>query len=111
MFKLNEKDKEYRHGDYGPKYLEDGPRMSFGLLQILPGQSMEGHYHQKRQEVFYVVEGTLTITVNGEDHILEEGGYIHLEPGDTHMLRNDGDVNLKIVLALAPYEEGDKVLL
>ena len=36
MYFLNENEKEYRHGNHGPKYLEKGPRMNFGLVQLLP---------------------------------------------------------------------------
>ena len=45
MFILNEADREYRHGDHGPKYLEKGPRMNFGIVQILPGGTVSTHVH------------------------------------------------------------------
>ena len=34
MFYLNESEREYRHGDHGPKYLEQGPRMNFGVVML-----------------------------------------------------------------------------
>ena len=34
MYIVNEEDKEYRFGDSGPKYLMEGPRMNFALVQF-----------------------------------------------------------------------------
>ena len=37
MYLVDSRDKEYRHGDHGPKYLMKGPRSNFGLCQLRPG--------------------------------------------------------------------------
>ena len=38
MYLVDSRDKEYRHGDHGPKYLMKGPRSNFGLCQLRPGE-------------------------------------------------------------------------
>ena len=108
MFILNESEKEYRHGDHGPKYLEKGPRMNFGLVQVLVGEEVIGHVHQVMQESFYILEGTVTMFINGEKYVLSKGDYIHLEPGENHKVCNYGDVNVKMVVTAAPFMENDK---
>ena len=111
MYRLNENEKDYRHGDHGPKYLEKGPRMNFGLVRLLPGEEVSGHVHQVMQESFYVLEGCVTMIIEGETNILNPGDYMHIEPGEGHIFRNEGEVPVKMVLAAAPYKDGDKVMM
>lgn len=109
MFVLSEKDKDYRHGDHGPKYLEKGPRMNFGVIQLLAGEVVPPHVHQIMQESFYILEGTVTMYVDGTEYVLNPGDYIHLEPGEVHKICNFGDMNVKMTVAAAPFAENDKV--
>jgi mannose-6-phosphate isomerase-like protein (cupin superfamily) len=111
MYTLNENDREYRHGNHGPKYLEQGPRMNFGLVRLLPGEVVSGHMHQHMQESFYILEGTVTMTIEGEEVKLKPGDYIHIEPGEGHIIRNPGVQPVKMVVTAAPFKEGDKIML
>lgn len=111
MFIVNEDEKEYRHGNHGPKYLEKGPRMNFGLVQVLVGEEVAGHVHQFMQESFYVLEGTVTMFIDGKKCVLCPGDYIHLEPGEAHKVCNYGDVNVKMVVTAAPFKENDKIMV
>lgn len=43
MFVLDEKDREYRFGDSGPKYLMRGPRSNFAVVKFNPGQIGRAH--------------------------------------------------------------------
>lgn len=111
MFILNESEREYRHGDHGPKYLEKGPRMNFGLVQVLAGEEVPCHVHEVMQESFYILEGCVTMIIDGESHVLNVGDYIHLEPGETHKVCNYGDQNVVMVVTAAPYVENDKKMV
>ena len=48
---------------------------TFGLNQIVlgPGQRGRIHRHRRQEEVYLVLEGTLTLFVEGEEHTLERG--------------------------------------
>ena len=111
MFILNENEREYRHIDHGPKYLEKGPNMNFGLVQVLPEEEVSAHVHNYMQENFYILEGVVTMFIDGEKHVLKKGDYIHLEPGEVHKVCNYGDSNVKMVVTAAPYKENDKVMI
>lgn len=111
MYIINENQREYRHGDHGPKYLEKGPRMNFGLVQVLPGEEVAGHTHLYMQESFFILEGTVTMNIDGIESVLNPGDYIHIEPGEGHIVSNHGDVNVKMVVTAAPFVEGDKVMM
>lgn len=109
MYIVDEKDREYRHGDNGPKYLMKGPRMNFAIVQFMPGQDFQAHYHNVMEENFYILEGEIDIVVDGVTHHLTKGQFIHIEPGETHYCINRYDQPIRMVSTLAPYMESDKV--
>jgi quercetin dioxygenase-like cupin family protein len=109
MFIVNEKDKEYRFGDNGPKYLMRGPRMNFALVQFMPGQDFRAHYHEEMEENFYILEGSVTIVVDGKVYTLSPGEFIHIEPREVHYLINKSPSVVRMVSTLAPYREVDKI--
>src|SRR5215218_7407614 len=51
---------------------------SFGINQILlkPGQRGRIHLHHEQEEVFIVLSGTLTLTVEGEPRELGQGEHV-----------------------------------
>jgi len=109
MYIVDEKDKEYRFGDWGPKYLMQGPRMNFAIARFLPGQDFKAHYHEVMEENFFVLEGTITIVVDGTPHELSPGEFIHIEPKETHYVINKSSSVARMIASLAPFKESDKV--
>lgn len=111
MFILNENEREYRHGDHGPKYLEEGPNMKFGLVQVLVGEEVSTHVHNVMEENFYILEGVVTMFIDGKKIVLSKGDYLHLDPGEVHKVCNYGDVNVKMAITAAPFVAGDKEMV
>ena len=109
MYIVDQKDKEYRFGDSGPKYLMKGPRMNFALVQFMPGQSFDAHYHNIMEENFYIEEGEVDIYIDGTPHHLTTGQFIHVEPGEIHRIINNYDQPVRMIATLAPFQESDKV--
>lgn len=109
MFIIDEKEKEYRFGDSGPKYLMKGPRSNFAVMQLQPDQDFKAHYHNIMEENFYILEGEIDIVVDGKVNHLTPGQMIHIEPGEIHYLMNHYQTAVKMISALAPYQEVDKV--
>lgn len=109
MYIIDEKDKEYRFGDSGPKYLMKGPRMNFALVQFQANQDFKAHYHNIMEENFYIIEGEIDIVVDGKVNHLTQGQFIHIEPGEIHYCVNNSNSSVKMVSTLAPFEEIDKV--
>ena len=109
MFTLNENEREYRFGESGPKYLMKGPRMNFAVVRFLPGEDFQAHYHNVMEENFFILEGKVDIVVDGKKNTLSTGDFIHIEPGEVHYVKNAYDAPVKMVSALAPFQEVDKV--
>ncbi len=109
MFIINENDREYRFGDSGPKYLMQGPRSNFALVQFQAGQDFKAHFHNVMEENFFILEGEVDIIVDGKANHLKAGDLIHIEPGEVHYVVNNSIAPMKMVSTLAPYQEKDKI--
>ncbi len=109
MYIVDEKDREYRSGDNGPKYLMKGPRMNFAVVQFMPGKDFTAHYHHVMEENFYILSGEIDIVVDGVVNHLTKGQFIHIEPGEIHYCINNYSEPVRMISTLAPYMEKDKV--
>lgn len=74
---------------------------SFGINELIlrPGQRGRIHRHDRQEEVFLVLEGELTLIVEGEEHELGAGMLIRVAPELKRQLVNRSDLPL-VVLAL-----------
>ena len=64
---------------------------SFGinLLRLQPGQGSRIHRHEHQEEVYLVLEGTLTLEVEGsEEHELGRGRLVRVAPDVRRQLSN-----------------------
>jgi quercetin dioxygenase-like cupin family protein len=42
------------------------------------------HYHKKATELYYVLEGSGTVTLDGSEHEVRKGSIVHIPPGVIH---------------------------
>lgn len=54
------------------------------LLISLPNQWHPEQYHNKKEETFHVLYGTVNITLNGVSNSFGPGSVVHIEPGVRH---------------------------
>jgi quercetin dioxygenase-like cupin family protein len=81
---------------------------SFGMNQLVlrPGQRGRIHRHARQEEVYLVLEGTLTLLVEGEEHVLSRGELVRIAPDLRRQLVNVGPDRV-VVLALGGAGEHD----
>jgi mannose-6-phosphate isomerase-like protein (cupin superfamily) len=74
---------------------------SFGinLLVLRPGQRLRVHRHERQEEVYLVLEGTLTLMVEGEPHELGADQLARVGPETRRQLTNPSRERV-LVLAL-----------
>uniref|UniRef100_A0A7S4JAN4 Cupin type-2 domain-containing protein n=1 Tax=Odontella aurita TaxID=265563 RepID=A0A7S4JAN4_9STRA len=59
--------------------------VGFSVATFKPGQTMMPvHEHESMHEIFYVIEGTGIIQVNGIDHKVSPGTFLHIAPHEKH---------------------------
>lgn len=79
---------------------------SFGvsLMLLAPGQRNRVHLHKRQEEVYVVLEGELTLVVEGEDLVLGRGEVVRVPPPLRRQMTNRGPEPLRL-LALGGYGE------
>jgi uncharacterized cupin superfamily protein len=72
---------------------------SFGLNQIVlrPGERGRIHRHERQEEVYLVLDGTLTLLVEGEEQTLERGELVRVGPELRRQLINRGPGTLSLL--------------
>ena len=87
--------------------------MGLRLYELEPGESTAFgyHAHADQEELFYVLEGTLSFETEEGDVELEEGEVIYFEPGEFQRSYNDGDGRVRVLGVGAPADGGELTLL
>jgi mannose-6-phosphate isomerase-like protein (cupin superfamily) len=95
------------HCDGWPLLISD----SLSVIQerMPPGTSEQLHYHERAQQVFYILSGTATFDVEGELKTVFANQSIHIPAGTKHRILNNGDVDLHFLVISEPKTRGDRV--
>jgi mannose-6-phosphate isomerase-like protein (cupin superfamily) len=74
------------------------------IVELEPGTKGKPHDHEGdgQEEVYCVVEGSVTVKFDDESVTLTEDEAVRIDPGETRQLHNEGDEPAKLVLAGAP---------
>ncbi len=65
------------------------------------------HYHRETTEVYYILEGTGKIELNGDWHDLEPGTAVWIEPGTRHRVVSEAGLKT-IVFGLPAFNPADE---
>tara|TARA_Y100000593_G_scaffold74496_1_gene137166 strand:- start:169 stop:528 length:360 start_codon:yes stop_codon:yes gene_type:complete len=61
---------------------------------VKPGQRLSYQFHYKRSEAWVIVQGTATVTLNGEDIEYTNGQIVDIPVRTKHRVRNDSKEDL-----------------
>jgi mannose-6-phosphate isomerase-like protein (cupin superfamily) len=78
------------------------------LVDIPPSEQIPEHDEMARdqEEVFFIVAGTPTLVIDGQDHQLSAGAFARLDPEHTRTVRNDGGEVASVLIISAPQSSG-----
>lgn len=85
---------------------ETNGRISTLLVRLMPGGGTPLHYHKNFSETFIVVEGELTLTVNGKAISLTGGQKITVEKGIVHRFSNGSAAPVTFTTVIVPGSTG-----
>lgn len=76
----------------------------YGLWEAIvpPGGGPPPHLHRQEEEGFYIIEGQVTVHVDGEVVIAGPGSFVNMPKGSQHWFRNDTDRPAKMLVLVAP---------
>ena len=75
---------------------------SLAEATLEPGQATERHYHGETEEIYYVLEGSGEMEVDGERSRVGEGDAVLIPPGAWHQIRADRNAELRFLCCCAP---------
>lgn len=83
---------------------------SFGvnLVDIPPGEQLPAHDETERdqEELFYVLSGSPTLVIDGEEHSTPTGTFARIDPEHPRTVRNDGEAGASVLIVSAPRSSG-----
>ena len=84
---------------------------SLAEARVSPGKATIQHYHVKSEEIYYILQGSAKIRLEGEVGEVGEGDGIVILPGQKHKIWNTGAEDLVFLCCCSPsYGDGDTVL-
>jgi len=69
---------------------------------VPPGGGPPPHVHSREEEGFYVLEGEITFTVNGERVVAAAGTFANMPAGTPHSFKNESGEPAKMLISVAP---------
>ncbi len=81
---------------------ETGGGFALSLVTQPPGAATPVHIHTLEDEAFYLLDGTMTYSADGELHRLARGSFIFLRRGLPHAFRVTGDSPVRFLAIASP---------
>lgn len=106
------------HKDRAPHYRWQGNCDAWALVarpdlsvkqERMPAGAVEvAHRHRMARQVFYVLEGRLTLVLEDQSYGIGPGEAIEVPPGTLHQARNASLVPVMFLVISCPDTEGDR---
>jgi mannose-6-phosphate isomerase-like protein (cupin superfamily) len=76
----------------------------YTLIEALvgPGGGPPPHVHSREEEGFYILEGEITFTINGERVVATAGMFANMPVGTPHSFKNETNKPAKMLATVAP---------
>jgi mannose-6-phosphate isomerase-like protein (cupin superfamily) len=80
---------------------------SLAEATLEPGQATERHYHAEAEEIYYLVEGTGELELDGQLRHIGVGDAVLIPPGAWHQIRAGGQQLRFLCCCAPPYRHED----
>ncbi|OFX43662.1 MAG: hypothetical protein A2046_15990 [Bacteroidetes bacterium GWA2_30_7] len=77
--------------------------------QMPPGTSEKLHYHEKAQQLFYILSGEATFEIDNETITINQNESIHIPAKSIHRIINNFNEDLIFILISEPNTQSDRV--
>ena len=85
------------------------PELSIIEESMPSGASETRHHHTQARQFFYMLEGTLTMQLDGTSIALHSGQGIEIAPGDSHQAFNLSEAPIRFLVISSPPSRGDRI--
>jgi len=78
--------------------------------EVMPtGTSEQLHYHEKTQQFFFILAGTATFEIEGNQIEVSRHEGLQVLAGEKHRIINNGKTNLEFILCSQPSISNDRI--
>jgi mannose-6-phosphate isomerase-like protein (cupin superfamily) len=78
-------------------------KLSVCVIRVMPGETVRpAHSHPNSEELIYLITGSGKVMIEGEIGDVRAGSAILFEQGKVHMLKNTGEIEMKVICFFAP---------
>ena len=77
-------------------------KQSLAEASLAPGVGTDRHYHRDSEEIYFILEGTAMMEINGATRAVVPGDAILISPGDWHQIHSTGSEELRFLCCCAP---------
>ena len=78
--------------------------------ELMPPDTAEQlHYHEKSTQVFFILKGKATFTIDGIECELKAEQGIEIKPGQKHFISNKETADLEFILYSTPSTNNDRI--
>ena len=74
-----------------------------------PDTAEQLHYHEKATQLFFILKGRATFTIDGITSVLKPEQGIEIAPGLAHFIANKENSDLEFILYSYPSTKNDRV--
>lgn len=95
----------YGSGSFQLRFLMQSPEQPIAITENVIPPRFPGpvrHHHATMTDIFYVLDGTLTVHLDDERRRLGPGGFALVPPGVVHTFSNEGDVPARFLNIYQP---------
>jgi len=77
---------------------------AFALIEasVPPGGGPPPHVHTREDEAFYLLDGVLEVTADGEEMLARAGDFVYLPRGTVHFFRNPSAAATRALIVASP---------
>src|SRR5579862_3457775 len=77
---------------------------TYALWEALvpPGGGPPPHVHSREEEGFYILEGEITVTINGGRVVATAGMFANMPVGTPHSFKNESNKPARMLISVAP---------
>ena len=84
-----------------PATVDSTKFMSF-IVEVRPGGAIPEHTHGPAEVGLHVLDGKASVTIDGQEELVEPGTAVHVPMGSTIGLTNVGEEVLRFIALLSP---------
>lgn len=90
---------------HDPHDVNEG-RLICGLSHFLPAGGIEKGANPN-ESIYYIIEGEMTVTIDGNDIKLQKGDSIHFGPDTERSIKNSGISSCQMLMVILPAQKLD----